>query len=189
MPTIIYLHGFGSTGVSPKSQALKDAFPNADVIAPTLPVTPSLIIQTVSELVRKATAYPIIFVGTSLGGFWANYFAQHFDALAVIVNPSTQPAKSLAEKVNKELFNYQTGEPIVVTADDVFQYIECQKEIAIRYNGALVHAFFASDDDVVDYTTSVSDLKFFKSCTITPTGGHRYDENWGQVIERVKTLV
>lgn len=189
MPTIIYLHGFGSTGVSPKSQALIEAFPDADVIAPTLPITPAAIIHAVSEIVHTATSYPIIFVGTSLGGFWANYFAQHFDALAVIVNPATRPAQSLAEKVNKELYNYQTGEPITVTSDDVFQYTECQALAKANYNGALVHAFFAENDEVIDYTKSIADLKFFKTCTITATGGHRYDENWGQVIETVKSLV
>lgn len=189
MSTIIYLHGFGSTGVSPKSQALIESFPDATVLTPTMSITPLEIIKKITELVRVATSFPVIFVGTSLGGFWANYFAQTCGGLAVIVNPSTRPAESLAAKIGKDIRNYQTGEQISITQSDIEQYAACRDVIMRDYNGVTVHAFFAKDDDVLDYNDAISDLQFFKTCVVTENGGHRFDKNWSQVIDLLRTLV
>jgi predicted esterase YcpF (UPF0227 family) len=189
MSTIIYLHGFGSTGVSPKSQALLEAFPGDTVLAPTMSVTPSEIIDQITAVVRAATSFPVIFVGTSLGGFWANYFAQTCGGIAVIVNPATRPAESLAAKIGKDIRNYQTGEQISITQADIEQYAACRDALMREYNGATIHAFFAKNDEVLDYNVAISDLKFFKTCVVTEDGGHRFDENWGQVVDLLRTIV
>lgn len=101
MPTIIYLHGFASIGTSPKSDALVAAFGRDCVFSPNLPTDPEQTIAIVSEIVARVVNFPLIFVGTSLGGFWAHYFAQRFDAACIMVNPSMNPAEKVAERVGK----------------------------------------------------------------------------------------
>lgn len=187
--TIIYLHGFASTGTSVKSKSLKDSFSNLDVIAPDLPVDPDETIQIIDSIVSQVSSYPLIFVGTSLGGFWANYFAQKHDAIAILINPSTRPDKTMVERIGKPLSNYVTGQPINVTQSCVDAFAKYRKEAESLYNGNLVHVFLAKDDETIDYKLALDDLKYFKSITITPTGSHRYNDHWNRVINKISELV
>ena len=188
MSTIIYCHGFGSTGSNPKSSALRAAFPNDTVVSPDLPIDPSATLQILTKIVHTATSFPIVFVGTSLGGFWANYCAHKFDAPCVLVNPSMTPSATMSLRIGKDICNYVTGEPIVVTSDHVAQFSKLQDEAEYLSNGALIHLFLAMDDDVVDYRKTVASLPFVKSRFVTTDGGHRYEEKWSTVIDLVKTL-
>lgn len=187
--TVIYMHGFGSTGNSPKSQALRAALPNSTVHSPDLPVDPAAVIDIVTKIVREATSFPIIFVGTSLGGFWANYFAHKFDAPGVLVNPSSCPVDTMSARVGVDITNYATGEPIIITADYVTQYKRLQEEAAYLHNGALVHMFLAMDDSLLDYRTALVNIPYTASLQVTEDGGHRYDVNWSKVVTKVKNLI
>ena len=187
--TIIYLHGFASTGNSKKSQSLKEHFGQDRVYAPDLPTDPDQVISIIDTIVSGVSHYPLIFVGTSLGGFWANYFAQKYDAIAVLVNPSVNPDQTMKARIGVPLVNYATEEPINITQDHVNKFAQCKEEAAALYNGNLVHVFLAKDDNTVDYTIALEELKYFKSCTITEDGGHRYDDKWSLVIEKINQIL
>lgn len=187
--TIIYMHGFASVGNSPKSQALRAAFPNSTVHSPDLPIDPTKIIAVISKIVHEATEFPIVFVGTSLGGFWANYFAHKFDAPCVLVNPSTVPVDTMTSRIGTDIKNFSTNEPIVITDQIVAQYAELQAEASELHNGALVHMFLAMDDCLLDYRTALVNLPYFKTIVVTADGGHRYDAHWPLIITRIKELV
>ena len=187
--TIVYLHGFASSGNSKKSQVLKAHFGHEQVYAPDLPIDPEQTIAIVEDIVAKVTTYPLIFVGTSLGGFWANYFAQKYDAIAVLVNPSTRPEVTMQTRIGIPLTNYSTGEPILVTQDHVDKFSKYKSEAEALYNGSLVHAFLAMDDETLDYKIALQDLQYFKTCTMTPDGGHRYDVNWPKVVEQIDKIL
>ena len=191
--TIIYLHGFASIGTSAKSQALVDAFGQDSVYAPDLPFNPSEVIDLVTKLVTDAVAksasYPVVFVGTSLGGFWANYFAQRFDAPCVIVNPSTDPAKSFAPRVGQTAVTYATGTEFEITQADIEQFAKCVDDTNKLQNGYLVNLFLAKDDDVIDYARTLSVIKHTNTTVVTEDGGHRFDKNWSMVIDRIASIV
>lgn len=188
MPTIIYLHGFASSGTGAKSAALAAVYGEDHVHAPDLPISPDNVKSIVDDIVRNITNFPLVFVGTSLGGFWANYFAQLYDAPCVIVNPSTTPSVNMLGRVGQPMINYKTGDMITVTLDDVAAYVRCEVEAAEDFNGALVNLFVARDDDVIDCESTLKRLPFTKTCVVTDTGGHRYDTLWHTVIERVQEL-
>lgn len=189
MSTIIYLHGFASKGNSAKSAALVSEFGADAVYAPDLPIDPDDTIKVVSSIVRSVNSYPIIFVGTSLGGFWANYFAQKFDASCVIVNPSVTPEVTMASRVGKLQPNYSTGEDITVTDEIVTKFQKYKDEAMALYNGALVNLFLAKDDNIIDYQQVLQYLKYYNSLTVTDDGGHRYDTKWDLVVNKVKELI
>ena len=188
MSTIVYLHGFASVGKSSKSDQLIKEFVEDNVYAPNLPIDPDETVTVVSEIVRNSTSFPVVFVGTSLGGFWANYFSQKFDAPCVIINPSINPDISMAARLGSNR-NYLTGEDIIITADIVEKFKKYKNEASSLYNGALVNIFLAKDDDVINYEETCKTLIYYNSLTITETGGHRYDTKWDTVVSKLKTLL
>ena len=188
MKTIIYFHGFGSVGTSPKSIALRQAFPDYDVHSPDLPDSPTDVIQLVDHIINSATKFPIVLVGTSLGGFWANYFAQRFDMGCILVNPSTRPDISMPPRIGQELKNYSNGNPICITQTIVEQYTACVNELAKNYDGSLVHLFIAEDDDLLNPQWAIDNLPNPKSIMITGDGGHRFDTNWHLIINKLNSM-
>ena len=195
MATIIYLHGFASVGNSAKSQAIRAAFPDTTVIAPDLPVDPDQVIEIVNKLVADAVAAQpdtqLIFVGTSLGGFWANYFAHQYHARAVLVNPSLQPSQTLYAALEKLTVNHKTGEPVTVTEQDLWKFDKLEDEIIdCPLGDDLVDVFLAKDDDVIPWQRVMRQLDDqFRNCTITESGGHRYDTEWNRVVEKIDEII
>ena len=190
MATIIYLHGFASQGDSAKSRALRSAFePENQIFSPDLPINPSETKKIIDQIVRSAKSYPIIFVGTSLGGFWANYFSHKYDAPCVIVNPSTQPSKSMYGRVGQKIKNYANNNDITVTDKDVEEFSSFEQQAADLHNGQLVNLFLAKDDNVIPYKDTLDNLKYTNSLTITDDGGHRYDQNWNLVIDKINDII
>jgi uncharacterized protein len=182
MTTIVYLHGFASAGDSEKSRAIRARFPDCKVVAPDLPTIPDI-----PELLKQVAGDEnLIFVGTSLGGFWANFFAQLTTSRAVIVNPSTQPSVSLA---GAETVNYRTGKLVTVTPDDLAQFISAEKMIRQFYTGSLIDLFLAQDDEVLPYEATLQALPDCKSVKITADGGHRYAQHWDQVLDKIAEYV
>ncbi|MDD4963675.1 MAG: hypothetical protein PHI11_07135 [Gallionella sp.] len=188
MPTIIYLHGFASIGTSPKSDALVAAFGRDCVFSPDLPTNPNQTVTMVSEMVHQVVNFPLIFVGTSLGGFWAHYFAQQLGAACIMVNPSMNPAKKIVERVGKTYENYKTGELFTVTADYIAGFARCQSEVANLHRATSINLFLAEDDDVIDYRETCALMTHYDSRTITPDGGHRYAEHWDKVVDKAREL-
>lgn len=143
----------------------------------------------VDGIVRENTDYPLIFVGTSIGGFWANYFAQKWDTLCVIVNPATKPSKTLAQYVGKTVKNYATGQPIVVTHADLIGYEKREKYLATHTDASRINMFVASDDNVISPDETLASLPNAAFTDIKKTGGHRFEEHWNDVITRIKALL
>jgi predicted esterase YcpF (UPF0227 family) len=189
MATVIYLHGFASVGESPKSQSLRDALSEHVVFAPDLPVNPNEVIQKVNDLVRNVESWPLVFVGTSLGGFWANYFSQKYDAPCVLVNPALTPSKTLYEWVGKSAKNYSTGQSVEVTLTDIEHFSNYEKEINRDQNGYLIHLFAAKDDEVISYLDVLTQIRYTNSTLVTEDGGHRFESHWSMVVDKVKELI
>jgi predicted esterase YcpF (UPF0227 family) len=92
---IIYIHGFGSSGLGKKASILRDYFMLHDkkFIAPSLPTNPALAMQTLQELVESYDNVKLI--GSSLGGYYAMYLAEKYSIKAVLINPSIEPYVTL----------------------------------------------------------------------------------------------
>lgn len=182
----IYLHGFASSGKSNKSQALIDAFGASNVWAPDLPMNPREVVALVDDFIKNNPQDKIVFVGTSLGGFYARYFSSTWDAPCVLVNPSTRPSVTMKEKLGTNK-NYSTGKEFQVTDDDLRDFSQMEETLKLnRPSGALIDLFLAEDDSVLEYKTALTDIPFTNSTTITKDGGHRFDTNFDQVIKVLK---
>lgn len=81
--TIMYVHGFGSSGQSGTVHLLRTVLPNARVIAPDLPIHPN---EALSLLKKTCTEEkPSLIVGTSMGGMYTEML-YGFDRICI--NPA-----------------------------------------------------------------------------------------------------
>lgn len=81
--TILYVHGFGSSGQSGTVTRLREAFPEATVVAPDLPLHP----EEAMALLRKTCEdiCPDIILGTSMGGMYTEML---YGYDRILVNPA-----------------------------------------------------------------------------------------------------
>jgi uncharacterized protein len=181
---ILNLHGFGSVGNTPKTESLKKAFGKDNVISPDLPIDPDEVKELIHDIVFKIND-PIIFVGTSLGGFYAHLFSVMYQTDCVLINPSITPSVSIGKKIgiNK---NYATGKEFEVKKEYIDKFNDIETDLSLENDNSGVHLFLAKDDDVLDYSTAFHTLTAPAFVEITEDGGHRYDTKWDMVIEYIR---
>lgn len=102
---IIYVHGLNSSHLAMKGNLLKDYcakyFPEINVHCPNLNVSPEKVVAILDELIAKDPKTGL--VGSSLGGFFSIIMANKTGCKAVLLNPSTNPAKSLTRFYDGDL--------------------------------------------------------------------------------------
>jgi predicted esterase YcpF (UPF0227 family) len=106
---LIYIHGFNSSGESSKANDLRLLFPNIEIISPSLPMDPFKAIQQLEKLITQNQNFPLILIGTSLGGFYAKTLCEKWGLSGILINPSIVPHIGLQDKVGVQT-NYGTGE-------------------------------------------------------------------------------
>jgi predicted esterase YcpF (UPF0227 family) len=189
---IVYLHGFASSGASDKVTSLKKRFGDDKVIAPDLPFDPDLVGELVNDIVRdfmrsRDPTEKLVFVGTSLGAFYANYFGHVYDSCAVLVNPSASPSETLKEKLGPNK-NYHTGEEFLVSLAHLDKLDGMREHLREIYSPSLVNLFVAKDDEVIPYESMLEGFPY-ATTTILENGGHRFTEHWDLVVDRVESLL
>lgn len=88
--TVLYCHGFGSSGQSGTVTRLRTVMPNARVIAPDLPVDPHEAIALLHHICE--TEKPDLIIGTSMGGMYAEQL-RGFDRICI--NPALEIAETM----------------------------------------------------------------------------------------------
>ena len=109
--SLLYIHGFNSSPQSLKARLLAAHFARHGashrLIVPALPPSPR---EAMALLQREiASAGPVALAGSSLGGFYATWLAEHFGLRAVLINPAVRPWRLLGD-ISGELANYHTGD-------------------------------------------------------------------------------
>lgn len=109
---LLYLHGFRSSPQSAKARMLATRLAQLGLqdqwACPQLAISPR---DAIAGL--RARYWPQAedtVVGSSLGGFYARYLAQATGCRAVLLNPSVQPDRSLADRVGLTQ-SWHEGEP------------------------------------------------------------------------------
>ncbi len=125
MKTLIYLHGYNSSPQSHKAQLtidfIQNYYPQWTCIAPQIPYAPVCAIDLLKGLV-DAVDQPV-FIGSSLGGYYANYLAEYYGCKAVLVNPAITPHRLLSAYLGLQKNNY-TGETYTLTEQHMIELRE-----------------------------------------------------------------
>lgn len=151
--TILYVHGFASSGQSGTVTRLRTVFPQAKVVAPDLPVHPTEALALLHEVCQKE--HPDLIIGTSMGGMYAEQL-RGFDRICV--NPALVIADTM--KAHGMMGTQQFQNPrldgiqeFYVDKTMVKEYREVseQRFVGLTDDDCLrVYGLFGDEDNVVD---------------------------------------
>ena len=163
MTTIVYLHGFRSSPQSVKATQfgrVVAALPGAirpRLHVPMLHHRPATAIAEVAAWIDGevgAAGLPALtLVGSSLGGYYATFLAEHFGVRAALINPAVRPYDDLRPYVGTQL-NLYTGEPFEVTAAHFTELTALAVPQVTRPERYLL--LVQSGDEVLDYREAVA---------------------------------
>jgi len=165
MPTtlLVYLHGFRSSPRSSKAVKTSDAvraLSNKESpiqwYCPQLFASPKQSIDMVTNFIDQSGADNIVIIGSSLGGFYANYLAEKYACKAVVLNPAVRAARELAPHVGM-LTSYDNEEPF----DFRLEYIDELKALQVEKisNPERYFLMAAKGDELLDWKEMV---EFYK---------------------------
>ena len=110
---IIYLHGFRSSPQSFKAQLLERRMAalgrGAEYLCPQLPVSPKAAMDLALSLTRNLDPAGLTLLGSSLGGYYATYLAEHLGCRAVMLNPAMRAFEKLAHYVGPQTMYHDEG--------------------------------------------------------------------------------
>jgi predicted esterase YcpF (UPF0227 family) len=103
---LVYLHGFRSSPQSAKARQMAEHVatnhPAVRFWCPQLPPSPAAAMALVSQGIADWPRGQIGVVGSSLGGFYASWVAQHARAPSVLLNPAVSPARDLERYIGEQ---------------------------------------------------------------------------------------
>lgn len=187
MTHFIYLHGFNSA-FDPSNEKVKHLRTIGTVTGITYDTTKSYseIFDYLTDQVRQYDLLEVVFVGTSLGGFWAAKMAQYFRTPSVLINPCYDPTNMLQKYIGNQT-NYQTGEQSVFTDAVCQSYVGTKiQNLVYSYRPLLI---VDMADDVIDSNQTVQLLASAMTETVQWKGGsHRFD-HMEQSLDYIKSYV
>lgn len=149
---ILYLHGFRSSPASYKARVVAQRMAvlghAADLICPQLPASPQAAMALALSLVEDVPASELAVIGSSLGGFYATFLAEQRACRAVLVNPSVDPLKNLANAVGITTA-WHSDEPFEFRQEYIGQLADLK--IARISDPSRYFLLAATGDEVLDY--------------------------------------
>lgn len=154
---ILYIHGFGSSGLSTKAEIFRDYYRGKEnFIAPSLSYVPDLAIATLEEIVITLCQQgPLYLIGSSLGGFYAMYLSQKYNLPAVLINPAANPI-SLSERLEGIVQSHYDGSTFQWQSNHTSSLKKIQSRFESTFNNCL--AFIKKGDEVLSYEKVVPHL-------------------------------
>ena len=112
---LIYIHGLDSDANSTKGMLLEKYcqrhHPNINVLRPDLNQSPQDVFDKLISLVEEwGSDSKVVFVGSSLGGYFSTLVSNHTGCAALLLNPSTQPHVTLQRFAHDLLLNNDSNE-------------------------------------------------------------------------------
>jgi hypothetical protein len=115
-------------------------------------------------------------VGTSLGGFWANYFSEKYNISCVLINPSLRPMITL-QKYLGENVNFYTAERKILSMQHIDLYSNYPVKDSMHINKTIL---IGKKDTLVNPAYAI---QFFRKHRIT------IDDNEGhQILDKGKII-
>lgn len=175
-PHVLYLHGFLSSPQSLKAQQTLayclGIGLGENITIPQMSQGPAETIAQLQALIDEIGSDSLVLMGSSLGGYYATYLAEFYQAPAVLINPAVRPYE-LWESHLGENRNYHSDELHVVTREHIEELR--QIDVATLSQPANFRAFLQTADETLDYRQALE--KFGASqCVVHENGSHSYDD-------------
>jgi predicted esterase YcpF (UPF0227 family) len=189
-PLILYLHGFTSGPQSHKAQALGQRMAargyGQRFICPQLPASPAAAIELTEDLIASkvgagdTAAQPLTVVGSSLGGFYATWLAEHHDCRAVLVNPAVASAVSLEKYIGPQRWLY-SGEAFEFTRQHIAELAAL--ELPALSKPQRFWLLVETGDETLDYRHAVNRYTGARQ-TVLPDGDHSFTR-WTEYLDEI----
>ena len=174
--TVLYVHGFASSGQSGTVTRLRTVLPEARVIAPDLPVHPEEAMALLRQMCEQEK--PSLIIGTSMGGMYAEQL-RGIDR--ILCNPALQIADTMAAHGMTGTQTFQNPR------QDGVQTFYVDKALVKEYRTVSERRFEGLDEEdsrrvyglFGDKDTTVDTRELFQSCypqAIRFHGEHRMDD-------------
>ena len=154
---LIYLHGFRSSPSSAKAKQIKahliDTQADIEFYAPFLNQAPEAAIAQVQAYIETHANEQLVLVGSSLGGFYATWLAEHYQLPAIVINPAITPWLDLQAYLGKQPL-YHGGGEIEIKADYFDQLLRLSVASISLPNRYMLLA--STHDEVIDYRTMLA---------------------------------
>ena len=154
--TILYFHGFKSSSDSGKAQEFKKFIENktsqTKIIIPDLKDDFKEAHKQIEGLIDKNSPN-ILYMGSSLGGYYALYFAQLYKTKSVLINPAIPPLKDFEIHLGKNE-NYATGNKFTISKDDISYVRNLHHKKILEPKNNLI--LLESGDEVLNYVEASS---------------------------------
>lgn len=184
---ILYLHGFRSSPLSTKTSLLASRMQalgrGDDYLCPQLPASPQAAIALALEIAGRVNPSELTLIGSSLGGYYATWLAEHLGCRAVLLNPAVHAARDLAAQVgvktqyhSNEAFEFKSAyidelkalevaritHPeryflIAATGDELLDW----REMVAQFPGARQHVIAGSDHGISDFAHYADEVLAF----------------------------
>jgi predicted esterase YcpF (UPF0227 family) len=169
---IIYLHGYSSAARSRKAQWLKDNISGIPVLVPDYAShQPERAVEQITNVISQNGDTPLMLIGSSLGGYYAQYLGATLDAVnkVVLINPALQPQQTLTPVVGRQT-NMVTGESFEFTRDD----LEALGQYDVKADNVSVPTLVLLDegDDIIDYAYAKQKYDSIGKVIVYPGGSH-----------------
>ncbi len=166
--TLVYFHGYNSSPNSDKVRRLREVSP--DTYAYEIDVDPRISLPFLREAIRtqlNKEAEKVVFVGTSLGGWYAEKLAEEFGAKCVVINPCYWPSGILRR--------YELPETILDS------YADMKLSETTKF-------FISSNDEVIDFSP-IRDVLMERNTSWFEGTSHRFNgPEFEAVVDYVREL-
>lgn len=173
MINILYIHGFNSSPLSMKAELTRNFFaknyPEINFHCPQIASSPHSAVAQLKAIITLKPQATWLLIGSSLGGYFASYLAETYQAKAVLINPAVKPFE-LMEGYLGEQVNPYTNEYYQVKAQHIVE-LKMLEQKKISNNNYLV--MVQTGDEVLDYQQAVEK---YRQCqlAIVQGGDHSF---------------
>lgn len=167
--TLMYIHGYGSTGSATKAQLLHAMFPNARLVSPTFDydhLPPQEVYRQLQEII--ADEKPRLILGSSTGGYYALCCTQFYDGTVWCVNPVRDIVTTIERHLTHEDNNI---------AQQLAAYKEFDQQVfqQLKPRDGQLHFALSTDDELLGDHHPLLDLfPNYSSVVWKDHCGHRF---------------
>lgn len=182
---LLYLHGFRSSPQSAKARQMAayvaQHHPGVTFWCPQLPPSPKEAMEQVAKGVAQWPGEAMGVVGSSLGGFYASWVAQHKGCKSVLLNPAVHPARDLARYIGEQTAWHDPAERFFFQPE----YIDELRALDVsgQPTAAPEMAVIAQGDEVLDWREMVA--RYPHARQVVQAGGEHALSNFGDYLPQV----
>jgi hypothetical protein len=180
---LIYLHGFNSSPASHKAMLLQAHMASMGLAqqyaCPALPHRPHDAVRVIEDEIARRRGSQVTLVGSSLGGFYATWFAEKYALRAVLIQPAIHPHIGLEALLGTQQ-NLHTGERYELTR----AHLEGWRALAVeQVDPERYLLLLETGDEVLDWREAAR--KYEGSRMVVRDGGDHTLQSFPEHLPRI----